>query len=405
MTTTTAAPSSTLSAAEITAYLALVQAQAAARQQLTDAAVSAVIGYLELFNDWYDSDAISDLTRDILRQVQPAQRRAARLTDSYVARLVSKQRGRTERAAGAVDVTKLRRELPRELIEKLARDEIAVPVVEIGDTVDGPNDDIDAELADLLSLVDTPAEWKDPADAYGRIADQYRWEQIANNATPEQALAKAKVRAEQVVDTDISLAVREQEVHTARKLGVQLYRRVLHPELAESGLSCGLCVVAADRVYSVDRFKRELHSRCHCEMIPIEGGKDPGLQLNRDDLDSLYEAAGRAVGARDDDGNIAPVTGGGKKQLGALKRVRVAVTEHGELGPILVNRSGQYRTLADFAKTQSISPKIRAAAQLPAMLESLARLEARAAAGDDVPASQFRWHRDFIARLRRIAGE
>lgn len=400
MTTTTTAPApSNLSAAEVTAYLALVQAQSAARRQLTDAAVGAVLRYLDVFTEWWDSDAISDLTRDILRQVQPAQTRAARLTDSYVARLVSKQRGRTERAAGAVDVTRLRRKLPQDLIERLARDEITAPVVELGDTVDGPGDGIDAELEDLLALVDTPAEWREPADAYGRIADQYRWEQIANGKTVEEALAKVKVRAEQVVDTDVSLAVREQEAVTARKLGVQLYRRVLHPELAESGLSCGLCIVAADRVYSVDRFKREIHNHCHCEMIPIEAGKDPGLQLNRDDLDSLYAAAGRAVGSDE------PVTGGGKKQLGALKRVRVAITEHGELGPILVNQSGQYRTLNDFAKTQSVSPKIRAEAQLPALVDSLARWEALRDAGEKGHDSKIAWHRRRIAELRRVAGE
>ena len=398
MTATTAPPAAGLSAAELTAYLALVQAQAAARQQLTDAAVAAVIGYLELFTDWYDSDAISDLTQDILRQVQPAQTRAARLTDSYVARLVSKQRGRTERAAGAVDITQLRRKLPQELIERIARGEVDVPVLDIGDTVDGPGDGIDDELQELLALVDTPPEWRDPADAYGRIADQYRWEQIANGASDEQALAKAKVRAEQIVDTDISLAVRDQEAHTARQLGVQLYRRVLHPELAKSGLSCGLCIVASDRVYSVARFKREIHAHCNCEMIPIERGKDPALALNQADLDSLYAAAGKTVGSDES------VTGGGKRQLGALKRVRVGITEHGELGPILVNRSGEYRTLADFAKTQSVSPRIRAEAQLPAMLESLARLEARVAAGESVPESQFRWHREFIAKLRRISG-
>jgi hypothetical protein len=403
MTVTAAPPAEQLTAGEITAYLALVQAQAAARAQLTQTLVGIVQGYLSVFDGWYDTDAITDLTERILRQVQPAQTRAARLTDSYVARLVSKQRGRTERAAGAVDVTKLRRELPQELIEKLARGEVEVPVLNLGDTVDGPGDNIDAELDDLLSLVDTPPEWKNPADAYGRIADQYRWEQIANGADHEQALAKAQRRAEQVVDTDVSLAVREQEAHTAGKLGVKLYRRVLHPELAESGLSCGLCIVAADRVYSVKKFKRELHLHCHCEMIPIDSGKDPAVTLNRADLDSLYAAAGRAVAKPGQE--PTPVTGGGKAQLGALKRVRVGVTEHGELGPILINQSGEYRTLADFAKTQSVSRKIRASAQLPALIKSLAALESRKAQGEANIDSKISWHRQAIARLRKLAGQ
>lgn len=399
MTVTAAPPAEQLTVAEVTAYLALVQAQAAARAQVTETVVNIVQGYLSVFDGWYDSDAISDLTKQILKQVQPAQTRVARLTDSYVTRLVSKQRGKTERAAGSINIAQLRREIPQELLEKLARDEVDVPVLNLGDTVDGPGDDIDAELADLLSLVDTPKEWKDPADAYGRIADVYRWEQISNDATHEQALTKAQRRAEQVVDTDMSLVVREQEAHTAKKLKVQLYRRVLHPELATSGLSCGLCIVASDRVYSVAKFKREIHTHCHCEMIPIDSGKDPALQLNQADLDSLYRAAGKAVGSEQQ------VTGGGKKQLGALKRVRVGITQHGELGPILVNQSGEYRTLKDFAKTQSVSPKIRAAAQLPALIKSLASLESRKSAGETVPASAISWHKQAIARLRKAAGD
>lgn len=399
MTTTATPPSEGITAAEATTYLALVQAQAAARAQVTQTVVGIVRGYLDVFDGWYDSDAITDLTKRILKQVQPAQTRVARLTDSYVARTVSKQRGKTVRPVGAIDVTKLRREVPQSVIEKLARDELDVPELTIGDTFDGPNDDIDKELEELLSLVDTPAEWKDPADAYGRIADQYRYDQITNLASHEQALAKAQRRAEQVVDTDISLVVREQEARTAKKLGVTLYRRVLHPELAKSGLSCGLCIVAADRVYSVDKFKREIHLHCNCEMIPIDGDNDPGLTLNQADLDSLYEAAGRTVGA---DGQV---TGGGKKQKGALKRVRVGITEHGELGPILVNQSGEYRTLKDFAKTQSTDPRIRAAAQIPALVKSLASLQARKADGEGGNIDQkIAYHKQAIDRLEKAAG-
>jgi hypothetical protein len=423
--TVTAQPTATaaagVSAAELTAYLALVQAQAAARQQLTQAAVDAVIGLIEQFSGWWDSDAITDLTRDILKQVQPAQTRAARLTDSYVARAVSRSRGRTARPVGAVDITKLRRELPQDLIDIIARDDFEVPYVEIGDTFDGPNDQVEDELDDILSLVDTPPGFREPADVYGRIADQYRWEQIANGADPEKALAKAKLRAEQAVDTDVSLAVREQETHTAKRLGIKLYRRVLHPELAKSGLSCGLCIVAADRVYGVDKFKREIHLNCNCEMLPIENGKDPGISLNADDLESLYKAAGAAVGTDRE-------TGGGAKQLGALKRVRVAITEHGELGPILVkigttddgqvqtapadtarvgkSRRGElgFRTIKDFAKTQATSAKTRAEYQLPRMIDSLGRLEARRADGDKSVDAPIAFHRKRIAELRRVAG-
>lgn len=437
-----AATTARLSAAEAATYLALVQAQAAARKQVTDAAIAAVLGPLRAFTDWYDSDKITGLTRQILKQLQPAQTRAARLTDAYVARVVSKQRGRTVRPVGAVDITRLRRQLPDEAIEALAHDRVDVPWLEIGDTEDGPNDDIDSDMDDELRkiIAQHEARYRNPADVYGRLADTYRWDQISRGASHEDALQKVLVRAEAAVDTDIALAVREQEITTARKLGVTLYRRVLHPELAESGLSCGLCIVAADRVYSVEKFKRELHDHCHCEMIPIERGKDPALQLNSDDLESLYRAAGKAVG-RDRE------TGGGGKgnQLGALKRVRVGITEHGELGPILVKvgttgegklrtqgvedanvgrRRGSrsapagVRTVKDYAKTQTADPRIRAAAQLESLEKSLAALEAKASAGVtkdrreagsrtvevDVQ-SALKWQRAQVARLRKIAGK
>lgn len=427
MTTTVSPPATAarLTAAEAAGYLALVQAQAAARRQLTDAAIAAVLGPLRAFTGWYDSDQITALTKQLLKQVQPAQTRAARLTDAYVARMVSKQREKTVRPVGAVDVTKLRRKLPQEVIEDLAHDRIDVPWLEIGDTEDGPNsdieDDMDSELRDIIAKHE--ALYRNPADVYGRLADKYRWEQISRGASHEDALHKVLIRAEAVVDTDIALAVREQESTTAKKLGVTFYRRVLHPELAESGLSCGLCIVASDRVYSVKKFRRELHDHCHCEMIPIERGKDPALQLNSDDLESLYRAAGTAVGRESE-------TGGGRKQLGALKRVRVGITEHGELGPILVKigtsddgklltgdaatanvgrRKGSVppgvRTVKDYAKTQTTDPKVRAQAQLPAMISSLARLEAKKAAGEPGTDSPIAFHLRRIAELHQQAGD
>lgn len=425
MTATATAPTDVakLSAAEVTAYLALVQAQAAARRQLTQAAVDAVFLALTGFDDWWDSDKISALVVRILKQVRPAQIRAARLTDAYVARMVSKQRGKTVRPAGAIDVTKLRRRLPQNVIEELARDERDVPFLDIGDTLDGPGDDIDAELEQLLKDGEK-STWREPADVYGRLADKYRWEVIAHGADHETALQKVKVRAEAVVDMDIALAIRKQEGVTAKKLGVKHYRRVLHPELAKSGLSCGLCIVASDRIYTVGKFERELHDHCNCEMIPIDSGKDPALRLNQDDLDSLYAAAGKAVGKDSE-------TGGGAAQLGALKRVRVGITEHGELGPILVKvgttddgqliakgiadanvgpkskgtRLAGVRTVKDYAKTQTTSPKLRAEAQLPAMIKSLAALVAKKAAGDPGTDKPIQFHRQRIAELRRIAGE
>lgn len=402
-----------LTAAEAATFLALVQAQAKIRQQLTAGAIARVVKLLQAFTDWYDTDAITKLTRDILRIVQPAQKQAARVTDAYIANSLTRLRGRPVRTAGAVDVTRLRTQVPQSVIEDLAHGRLSPDLFVIGDTEDGAGDDIDRSLSSVLD--GKSPEWVNPADPYGRLADKYRYETIVNGASDADAIAKVVARAEAVVDTDIALAVRAQEIKTASTRGVKFYRRVLHPELAESGLSCGLCIVAADRIYSVAKFKRELHDHCHCEMLPIENGQDPGLNLNTADLESLYRAAGTLVGRSRE-------TGGGKRQGGALKKVRarldedgnvvdiqnqrgkavkVAVTEHGELGPVLVNANGNVRTLADYAKTKTVDKRITRRANLTSLENNLPKLEARKAAGDDSADKAIEFHKKRIAELKR----
>lgn len=404
-----------LTAAEAAAFLALVQAQARIRQQLTATAIAGVVALLKPFTAWYDAAAITDLTRSILRIVQPAQRQAARVTDAYIANALTRMRGRPVRPVGAVDITRLRTKVPQSVIEDLAHGRLTPDLFDIGDTENGPGSDIDRSLESVLP--DEP-EWLNPADPYGRLADKYRYETIVQGATDAEAIAKVIARAEAVVDTDIALAVRAQEIETARKRGVTFYRRVLHPELAETGLSCGLCIVASDRIYSVSKFKREIHDHCHCEMLPIENGVDPGQNINTADLESLYRAAGTFVG-RDRE------TGGGKKQGGALlkvrarldedgnvvdisdrrgKPVRVAVTEHGELGPVLVNANGNVRTVADYAKTKTADRNITRRANLKSLEDNLPKLLARKDAGENVD-SAIAFHRNRIAELRReLAG-
>lgn len=402
-----------LTAAEAATFLALVQAQARIRQQLTVNAVAGVVRLLTAFTQWYDADAITDLTRRILRIVQPAQLQVARVTDAYIASALARLRNRPVRPVGAVDITKLRTKLPQSVIEDLAHGRINPDFFEIGDTQDGPGTEIDRDLESVLR--EQEPEWLDPADPYGRLADKYRYETIVQGSSEAEAIAKVIARAEAVVDTDIALAVRAQEIETVRRRGVTFYRRVLHPELAESGLSCGLCIVAADRIYSVAKFKREIHDHCHCEMLPIENGLDPGRNINDADLESLYRAAGTFVGRERE-------TGGGARQGGALKKVRarldedgnvidisnqrgkpvrVAVTEHGELGPVLVNANGKVRTVADYARTRTTDRRITRQANLDSLEANLPKLIARRDAGAAGLDAAIDFHRRRIAELKR----
>jgi hypothetical protein len=116
----------------------------------------------------------------------------------------------------------------------------------------------------------------------------------------------------------------------ARTPGVIGRRRIIHPELSASGFSCGLCVVASDRVYKVKELK-PIHNHCNCSDAPITEGFDPGGALNRADLDALYASAGG--------------TGGDY-----LRDIRVGYTEHGELGPTLVLKGHHYRDFKEVEK-------------------------------------------------------
>jgi hypothetical protein len=66
--------------------------------------------------------------------------------------------------------------------------------------------------------------------------------------------------------------------------------------------------------------------------MPIVGDLDPGMSINREDLERLYEAAGDSTAARD------------------LKRVRVQINEHGELGPVLTVRGQKFTGPDDIAR-------------------------------------------------------
>lgn len=160
--------------------------------------------------------------------------------------------------------------------------------------------------------------------AYGRLADHYRY-LISTGVAGTEARAQTLQRAEAVATTDVDLAMRAQTAKFTRVHHLS-YRRVIHPELSEHG-TCGLCVAASDRIY----YRGDLmpiHARCKCEPLPIAGSKDPGQEINAADLKRLYETAGGTAGDK-------------------LKRVRVQVRHHGELGPILTDAKHRWRGPAE----------------------------------------------------------
>lgn len=372
-------PQQQLSAAQLAALLALVQAQAKIRQQLTQAAVAAALAPLAGFTAWWDAGAVDEMIGQILRLVQPIQRQAAQVTDGYLTNATRIITGRRPRPAGAVDVTKLRRKMTEELADEIlagVRQSVRVELDPLGDEPsheEQPSPDWGLEH---------DREHQDPADAYGRVADGYRYSTTVKGDSPEKAQEKAQVRIANIAETDVTLAVREQYRKTLGAQRATGWRRVLHPELSETG-PCGLCVVAADRTYKTEDLL-PLHNKCVCEVLPVYGRIDPGITLNGDDLRRIYQAAG----------------GNTREQL---RQVRVVMTEHGELGPLLVRGDEHYRSPEEVARTYASSRRVREQAILDALVPVHEQTRYRALRGENLSKS-LRWQTERIEELRQSLG-
>lgn len=405
-----------VTAAKLAALLALVQAQGQIRQQLTATATAAAVAAFDAVTDWWDGDQISRAVKTALKVVRPNQIQSARIADAYVARTASLLTGRNIRPVGTVDVTKLRRAIPAQVAKALLDGKLESPYVILGEH----NPDhrrvvttasIDEQVTMAVPDPAAPAGQKlgrrrtggaeaqalDPGEAYGRVAEGYRYAVVAHGDTEDTARRKALLRVAAVAETDVTIAVRQQYLASMRGLtklrDIRGYRRVLHPELSQTG-PCGLCVVAADRVYHIEALL-PLHLRCRCEVLPILGEQDPGIVLNNDDLQAIYEAAGGTGG------EVVKDTPRGKvRHSAALKKVRVALAENGELGPVLVDADQHYRGPREVAKTVVPDRSVQVRAQLEALDKSFAVLKRRQFAGENVD-KPLAYHERSIASLQR----
>lgn len=194
--------------------------------------------------------------------------------------------------------------------------------------------DLDAAPRELPRLEDVyPRSGPSALEVYRRPVETYWWER-SKGATDEDAAKAADDRFQALVEQDMALVARDeaQKVYASSKKVIGR-RRIIHPELSKTG-TCGLCIAAATRMYYVEELL-PLHGGCNCDDVPVVEGNDPGLTLNREDLDKLYAAAGSTAAAD-------------------LARIRATVDEHGELGPILVREGQKFR---DAEQTQRLSER------------------------------------------------
>jgi hypothetical protein len=290
-----------LTGEQMALILAMIAATSAAQDNLATRTVGAIQRlYSELLegNGWFTQRRVDEIVRDVTEVMEDSLQAAGEITQGYL--------------EGVLDV------------------------------LDVDFDDIDITIDPAIRTGVTPErEWNRPAE-------QARISRLLG-ADEFQANEKALVRAEQQARMDLLLARQEAEKEMWGVSGdIVAYRRILHPELSQSG-PCGLCIVAASRVYHKSDL-RPLHNGCWCDVMPVVktgSGEilDPGFDLNEDDLKALYGAEIRS-------GRLGPQTQSGTGRQG-LQRVRLKHLQHAELGPVLVDGRYAIRKKADVVDLES----------------------------------------------------
>lgn len=326
-------------AAAVIAIDALVTGTAAAAAQLSENTMTLLGAAWTQVSDHRDPDQLALFAARAARVIQGAEATTGRLTEAFLRRV-------------------------------LARMGVAVP---------------------RGRLINPPASFRNGTpleEVVLRPSATVRFQQ-SEGAPAAAARAAGRARLEAQALTNIALAQRSAARDVVTRLdAVTGYRRIIRPELSESG-SCGLCIAAASRIYS-KRDLLPLHDKCKCIVMPVTRLNDPGLQLNDEDLRRLYGEAGGTARAK-------------------LQRTRYRIEQHGELGPVLVPQGRAFRTAADAGESilgsgargprRSDADSYRA--QLDTLEASIPNLERRAREGEDVAAA-LTWQRARLAELRRL---
>lgn len=253
------------------AALTLAERQASARSRVATTTLRLVTGQFDAVADPRDPEVIETVARTTLRLIQGGQSATANSTAAYL----------------------------RAVLSQITSRHIALAA---GVAVGG------------IALAATLRAVEDPARVYYRAFEQWRY--ARSIGMPEaEAKAKGRDRLERQVSNDLGMAMRQAAFETLEGTDEAIgYRRILRPEMSK-GSACGLCIVAADRMYRTSELL-PIHTHCVCDVMPVTRAHDPGRELNADDLFRLYDVAGSNTAAD-------------------LRTIRVRVDDHGELGPIL----------------------------------------------------------------------
>lgn len=206
----------------------------------------------------------------------------------------------------------------------------------------------------------------------------------------QEAIERGIARLEKLANTDIQLARRDETTNVLDyKSKVIGYRRVVHPELSESG-TCGMCIVAATRWYTIEHLE-PIHMFCKCETLPVTGDSDPGKTLNDEDiavLDQTYTDAG---------GN----------SIDYLSDTRYRVNKNSETGWELVESktSGEPAVSASLRRSKQKPQLVRSRTELKMLKSNNDALQERYEAGETELAKSIDWSDKRISEVESYIKE
>jgi hypothetical protein len=318
-------------AAELAEAYLLVQAYAAAQEQARDEAAAAAEAAWLAFAAWYSTDQVAALAAEMAEISRAAQDIAIGAVEQYVS-----------------------------LVGQMAGGSPTFGRRPVAPEIRGGTD---------LRLVH-----RRPAQTYRRA--------VAMGADREEAFRNAAIRATGLMRSDTALAERAAAHLQLERMGITQFRRILHPELSRTG-SCGLCIAAADNVYSTGDLMPIHPPHCKCTVMPVVGEWDPAVELNAGDIASYADVA-----------ELAGATG---PRGGTTRRDLASVRYHAEYGPYLTNDNHRFR--GSDRVNLSDDPE-RAARWLQNALPVLRAMEA---GEKDASADELDFQRRFVSRLQEIA--
>jgi hypothetical protein len=161
--------------------------------------------------------------------------------------------------------------------------------------------------------------------------------QLSKGKTFKEAVDAGARRAASLASTEVQLARR----NTGLQIRNENDRIVGYIRTLTGAESCALCNVA-----STQRYRRgdlmPIHPGCDCGEMPIFGNQDPGQVINDVRLDAIQENVESRFGIQD----------AGAR---AIDYRKIAIREHGELGPVLTIAKNNTETIGEVGKLYGVS--------------------------------------------------